>query len=190
MWKKIKEKLWVFLLAIAALIGALLSKPKWERKKVKEIKERDKEIKREKRKTLTMYGKNTRRRRKSMTRKSRRSKIKKRTMWSLSLLTILMMLLIFCGTLYAESPNLDDLFTPENIILLANHIQELEARNVYLEKENQRLELENKQLEAALAEERQLVVRLKENEDRLLSLLDEQVKDLKFVYEKQSNHLL
>ena len=98
-------------------------------------------------------------------------------------MTILMMLLIFCGTLYAESPNLDDLFTPENIILLANHIQELEARNVYLEKENQRLDLENKHLEAALAEERQLVVRLKENEDRLLSLLDEQVKDLKFVYE-------
>jgi len=47
-WEKIKEKLWVFLVAIAALIGALLSKPKWERKKVKEIKERDKEIKREK----------------------------------------------------------------------------------------------------------------------------------------------
>ncbi len=98
-------------------------------------------------------------------------------------MTILMMLLIFCGTLYAESPNLDDLFTPENIILLANHIQELEARNVYLEKENQRLDLENKHLETALAEERKLVIRLKENEDRLLSLMDEQIKDLKFVYE-------
>ncbi len=93
----------------------------------------------------------------------------------------LTMLLTICGTLYAES--LDDLFTPENILLLANHIQELEAKNAYLEKENQRLEIENKHLEDAITSERQLVVSLKGKEEELATMYKRQVEDLKFVYE-------
>ena len=149
MWEKIKEKLWVFLVAIAALIGALLSKPKWERKKVKEIKERDKEIKREKENAHDVWEEYKEAKEKH-DEKIEEIKDKKEDYVEPVPFDNPDDAADFLRTLYAESPNLDDLFTPENIILLANHIQELEARNVYLEKENQRLELENKQLEAAL----------------------------------------
>src|SRR5690554_2361156 len=88
------------------------------------------------------------------------------------LLITLMMLLTICGTSYAESPNLDDLFTPENTILLANYIQELEAKNTYFEKENQRLQMEVAHLENSLAKERQLVIRLEKQENDLTSLME------------------
>jgi len=43
-WEKIKEWVWIGLIAIAAFLGALLSKPKWVKEKEKEIKVQDKEI--------------------------------------------------------------------------------------------------------------------------------------------------
>lgn len=64
----------------------------------------------------------------------------------------------------------------ENIISLANHIQELQDENV-------RLLATVEALNAALQEERIFVARLLDEKDRVISLQDEQIQDLRFVYE-------
>lgn len=64
----------------------------------------------------------------------------------------------------------------ENIISLANYIQELQDENV-------RLLATVEALNVALQEERVLVDRLLAEKDKVIKLQDEQIKDLRFVYE-------
>ena len=66
--------------------------------------------------------------------------------------------------------------TDENIIALANYIQELQDENV-------RLLATVEALNVALQEERVFVDRLLAEKDKVISLQEEQIKDLEFVYE-------
>lgn len=64
----------------------------------------------------------------------------------------------------------------ENIISLANYIQELQDENV-------RLLASVEALNVALQEERVYVDKLLAEKDKVIKLQEEQIKDLKFVYE-------
>ncbi len=66
--------------------------------------------------------------------------------------------------------------TDENIIALANYIQELQS-------ENTRLLSTVEALNVVLQEERVFVDRLLAEKDKVIRLQDEQIKDFKFVYE-------
>ena len=66
--------------------------------------------------------------------------------------------------------------TDENIIALANYIQELQDENV-------RLLSTVEALNEALKEERMFVDKLLVEKDKVISLQDAQIKDLKFLYE-------
>lgn len=68
------------------------------------------------------------------------------------------------------------LLSDENIISLANYIQELQDENV-------RLLASVEALNLALQDERVFVDRLLAEKDRVIKLQDEQIKDLRFVYE-------
>ena len=73
-------------------------------------------------------------------------------------------------------------FSDENIISLANHIQELQDENV-------RLLATVEALNAALQEERVFVDKLLAEKNKVISLQDEQIKDPKFVYENSQSTL-
>lgn len=75
------------------------------------------------------------------------------------------------------------LLTAENIIALANYIQELQD-------ENTRLRAQVDALQKALDEERSLTDRLLAEKDRIIELQARQIEDLKFVYEKSQPGLL
>lgn len=64
----------------------------------------------------------------------------------------------------------------ENIISLANYIQELQDENV-------RLLATVEALNIALQEERVLVSQLLDEKDKVIKLQEDQIKDLRFVYE-------
>lgn len=64
----------------------------------------------------------------------------------------------------------------ENIISLANYIQELQDENV-------RLLATVEALNTALQEERVLVSQLLDEKDKVIKLQEDQIKDLRFVYE-------
>ena len=64
----------------------------------------------------------------------------------------------------------------ENIITLANYIQELQS-------ENTRLLSQVDALNTALQEERSLVGQLLAEKDKIIELQERQIEDLKFVYE-------
>jgi hypothetical protein len=64
----------------------------------------------------------------------------------------------------------------ENIIALANYIQELQS-------ENTRLLSQVDALNTALQEERSLVGQLLAEKDKIIELQERQIEDLKFVYE-------
>lgn len=89
------------------------------------------------------------------------------------------------------------LLTDENIIALANYIQELQFKNQQLEAENSRLQNQVDALDKALQEERAIVDKLLAEKDTLIAekdnvikakdsqieLLKLQVSDWKFLYE-------
>jgi regulator of replication initiation timing len=66
--------------------------------------------------------------------------------------------------------------TDENIIALANYIQELQD-------ENTRLKAQVEALQKALDEERMLTDSLLAEKDRIIELQTKQIEDVKFVYE-------
>lgn len=66
--------------------------------------------------------------------------------------------------------------TDENIIALANYIQELQD-------ENTRLKAQVEALQKALDEERMLADSLLAEKDRIIELQTKQIEDVKFVYE-------
>lgn len=75
------------------------------------------------------------------------------------------------------------LLTAENIIALANYIQELQGENV-------RLKAQVEALNKALEEERLLTDRLLAEKDRIIELQARQIEDLRFVYENSQPNLL
>lgn len=97
------------------------------------------------------------------------------------------MMLLSILTIFSVSVNANELenvkkvdggyfLTDENIIALANYIQELQA-------ENTRLLGSVEALTLALQEERLNVDRLISEKDKVIKLQDDQIKDLKFLYE-------
>ena len=66
--------------------------------------------------------------------------------------------------------------TDENIIALANYIQELQDTNT-------RLQAQVEALQKALDEERTLTDKLLAEKDRIIELQTKQIEDVKFVYE-------
>lgn len=97
---------------------------------------------------------------------------------------ILTMLLVLLMTFWVSASELANVkkvdggyfLSDENIISLANYIQELQD-------ENMRLLATVEALNEALREERVFVDRLLEEKDKVITLQDEQIEDLKFVYE-------
>ncbi len=71
------------------------------------------------------------------------------------------------------------LLSDENIISLANHIQDLQD-------ENTRLQAQVDTLNNALREERVLVGQLLAEKDKIIAMQERQIEDLKFMY-KNSN---
>ena len=101
---------------------------------------------------------------------------------ALLILTVLLVLLMTSWTSASEPlQNIEKVqggyfLTDENIIALANYIQELQDENV-------RLLATVEALNVALQEERVFVDRLLAEKDKVISLQEEQIKDLEFVYE-------
>lgn len=94
---------------------------------------------------------------------------------------LLALLVIFSGKTKANEPfdnitkvNGGYFLTDENIISLANYIQELQS-------ENTRLLSTTDILKEALKEERLFTDKLLAEKDKVISLQDEQIKDLKFL---------
>ena len=121
-----------------------------------------------------------------MTKLFNRSKVRK----AVPALLILIVLLILLVTSWASANELENIekvqggyfLSDENIISLANHIQELQAENV-------RLLATVEALNAALQEERVFVDKLLAEKNKVISLQDEQIKDPKFVYENSQSTL-
>lgn len=74
------------------------------------------------------------------------------------------------------------MISDEQIIALGNYIQALQDENV-------RLLAQVDALSAALKDERLFVDRLLAEKDRVIQLQDEQIKDLKFLYENTKPNL-
>ncbi len=97
---------------------------------------------------------------------------------------ILTMLLSFLMTFSVNANELTNIekvdggyfLSDENIIALANYIQELQS-------ENTRLLSQVDALNTALQEERSLVGQLLAEKDKIIELQERQIEDLKFVYE-------
>lgn len=82
-----------------------------------------------------------------------------------------------------EKTNGGYLLTDENIIALANYIQELQAENV-------RLQSVVDALNKSLQEERIIVEKLLNEKDHVINLQREQIEDLKFLYENSKPTLM